>query len=198
MNRTVVTLIKETATLKNIVLLGLLFLLMAFFILPEATKQIKQYAGETNLIDGKFHFSSAQMYDLLSNYGEKCRYLYLVVELTAGLFFSIVTTAFLGLLLIWSAFRSRNRAVKIKYLLWIPGLLLIVSILKNTTLAWLLYNYPEQYPLLALSISLISLCKWILTICCLVLVLWNLLRIAILKSKLFTQVSMENSSSNHL
>jgi len=182
MNRNIATRVQETASLKNTVLLGLLFLFVAFFILPEATKQILQYGEETNLINGKFYFSSAQIYQMLSEYGDKGRSLYLIVELTADLFFSIVSALFLGTLLIWSAFRSRNHRIKIKYLLCFPILLLLISMLENGVIVWLLYHYPLQYTLLAFTTSFLALFKWALALSCVVLASWNLLLLLFQKS----------------
>lgn len=198
MNNKIVNLINTTATSKNIVLLGMLFLITAFYIMPEARQQIKQYTGETNLIDGKFHYSSAQIHHLISAYGEKGRSLYLVVELTADLFFSIVTVVFLSAILFWLVFQTRNTTVKIKHLLWLTGLMLITNILENFAIVWMLIKCPEQYSLLAGSTSFLALSRWVLFIICLALIVWNLSRFVFLKSGFLNSKPVKDSITNRI
>ena len=198
MNNNIVTLINKTASFKNIVLLGMLFLITAFVIIPEARQQIKQYTGETNLIDGKFQYSTDQIYQLISVYGDKGRSLYAVVELTADLFFGIVSTVFLGAVLFWLIFQTRNTTIKIRHLLWFTVLTLIINVCENLAIVWMLLGYPKQYNFLAHTTSFLALSRWILFAVYLGLIVWNLVRFAFLKSGLFQLKPIKDSISKQL
>ncbi|GJM32507.1 MAG: hypothetical protein DHS20C18_15080 [Saprospiraceae bacterium] len=178
MNSKKLSYIKKTASLKNTLLLALLFLIMSLFIMPEATKQIKQYSHETGLIDKLLYYPPSKVYAMLSAYGERGRNLYLVVELTADMVFSIVIAAFLGFLLIWSSLKSRNFSIKMKYLLWLPVALLLANWLENGGIIWMLINFPEQYFFLALVTSFFTLSKWILILICGGIAGWNLVKLS--------------------
>ena len=177
MNRKKQLIIKKTATLKNTLLLGLLFLIMAFFIMPEASKQIKQYAPQTDLIDDLFYYFPDQVFNLVEAYGEKGRKLYIVVELTADLVFSIFIAAFFSSLLVWSASRCRDNSIAIKYLLLLPFLSMLANWLENGGIIWMLSRYPEKYFFLALITSFFTFSKWMLTIICLCIAGWNLFKL---------------------
>ena len=185
MNRKNLLAIKKTATLKNTILFGLLLLVMGFFIMPEATSQIKQYAHETDIIDGLFYYSPEQLYDMIAAYGKKGRQLYIAVELTADLVFSIVIAAFFSSLLIWSGAKSGNKVIKINYLFFLPALSMISNWLENGGIVWMLARYPEKYFYLALATSFFTFSKWILLLLCLFIAVWNLLRIIFIKFHFF-------------
>ena len=156
--------------------------------MPEAKKQIKQYADETDLIDGLFCYSPVQVYEMIAAYGEKGRNLYIVVELTADLFFYIVIATFLSSLLIWSSIKSKNKSISMRQLLLLPFLSFTANCLENGGIIWMLYNYPEKYFYLALGTSLMTFLKWILLTLCICIVAWNFFRLSF-STKLFYKIS---------
>ena len=188
--------IKKTATGKNTLLLGFLLLILAFFIMPEARQQIGLYAHGTGMIDSELYFSPDQAYQMIEAYSEKGRQLYIAVELTADLFYTIVTALFLCSLLIWSSSIAKNGSIKLIFLIWLPSLLLLVNCLENAAIIWMLSGFPEKYFYLALLTSFFSIAKLILILSCLCIAGWNLALYSSTKFDLGLKINHENSATN--
>ena len=180
MNRKRQLIIKKIATPQNTLLLGLLFLIMVLFIMPEATKQIKLCSFNTGLIDGIFYHTPEQVYNKIFAYGEKGRKLYVAVELTADLFLYIVIAAFLSSVLILMATKSHNKAIQFKYLFWLPASAMIANFLENGMIILMLVIFPKKYFFIAIFTSIFAFFKWFLIILCLIILFWNLVRIGMM------------------
>ncbi len=166
--------IKRTASFKNTALLGFLFLIMCLFIMPEARQQVELCTHGTGLIDGKFYYTPEQINKMIAAYGEKGRNLYIAIELTADLFYSIVIALFLCSLLIWSSSISQNNSIKLKHLILLPFLFLLANFFENTCIVWMLSNHAENYFFLILATAFFSFSKLVLLTLCLCIIGWNL------------------------
>ncbi len=182
--------LRKTASLKNTSLLGILFLIMSCFIIPDANKQIQQYAPETGLIDFLIYYSPDQLYQMISAYGKQGRQLYIVVELSADFIFSIVIAAFFSSFLIWSDSKLKTHFIKIEYYLLFPIIFMLANFLENLGIIWFLSNYPTKSFFLASVTSIFTFSKWISILLCLGIIAWNLIQIAM--SKINHSSTIEN------
>ena len=169
------TFVEKTATFKNTLLLGTLCAVMECFIMPEAVREISLGRNETNLIDNTFFITPTKMYQMIGDYGEIGRKLYLAVELTADLFYSIVLTLFLGSLLIFSFKLSKSSFLHFKQVIWLSLAVLLANWMENGSIVWMLAHYPDQYFYLSLATLCFTILKWSLTFACLSISTWNLL-----------------------
>jgi len=167
---------KKNANLPNTVLLASLLLIMTLIIIPDAIKHIKSCGHGANIIDGLLFYSPSQVHELIGSYGAKGRQVYIAVELTADLFYSIVIAAFFNSFLIYSSSKIRNNLLKFQYYLLLPLLIIISNFLENSGIVWMLINYPTEYFYLALITSFFTLSKWLLIITCCVMAGWNLVK----------------------
>jgi len=179
-------------------LLGLLYGIMAFFIIPNAKKQIKQYAHETELIDGLFFSSPDQIYEMITSYGEKGRKLYIAVEATADLVYSIVIAAFFSFFLVWSTSGSNNKKIKIKHLLLLTFLIIITNCLENGCIIWMLFHFPERFFYLAIITSFLTFIKGLAIISCLSIATWNLFRMSLIKFGSLQKPKLKKSLSEEI
>lgn len=181
--------LKSTASLQNTWLLASLFLIMVFIIMPDAKEHIKSYGQDLKIIDDCLFYSPNQLYELLNAYCAKGRQIYIVVELTADLFCSIVTAAFLCSLLIYSSSQMLNRSVDFPCYLGLTLLIIITNALENISIIWMLYHYPEVYFYLAVLSSFFTFSKWMLLGACSALAIWNLTQMSFhysIKNRLFS------------
>lgn len=181
MNRKQKHLLRNTASLKNTTLLALLFLIMCCFIIPDANKQIKQYAPDTGLIDFLIYYSPDQLYQMIAAYGKQGRQLYIAVEFSVDFIFSIVLAAFFSSFLIWSDSKLKTHFIKFDYFLILPIISVLANCLENMGIIWLLFNFPTKYFYLAFATSFFTFLKWISIISCMGIITWNLINVAIIK-----------------
>ena len=187
MYRRTFVVLKKAASLQNTVLLGLLLLVIALFILPEATRQIKQCSPGKPLIDHLVLFQPSEVYNTISAYDKRGRSLYVAVELTADLVLWIVAAAFLCSLLIWSASKISNNTMGIKYLVFLPCSLMVINALENGCIIWMLLNFRQPLYFLIGLTAFLALLKWLLTLVCLSIVAFQLFRICTVQFHLLQQ-----------
>ena len=167
MNRKRILFIRNTASPQNTLLLGLLLLILSFFIMPEAIKQIQQYPQDANLIDLQLWYSPTQVTQMLQGLGENGRKLYLAVELTADLFFWLVAGGFLCSFLLTTARRLNPQPIKTTYLLALPALVIVFNLLENSGIAWMVVQYPAKFHFLALASAFSTFSRWLCLAICL-------------------------------
>ncbi|MEO1261997.1 MAG: hypothetical protein AAFZ15_24550 [Bacteroidota bacterium] len=176
MKRTFQSFVEETATFKNTLLFGVLCLTMALFIMPEAVREISLGGAEdAHLLDNVIFSTPARMYRMIGDYGEIGRKLYLAVELTADLFYSIVLTLFLGSLMVFSNKLCERKVFRFRQIVWLSTAVLLVNWLENGLIIWMLIHYPAKYVLLCLATSFFTALKWSLILVCQIISCWNLL-----------------------
>ncbi len=193
MNQALKQIIKNTATPKNTLLFGCLVLIMAFFIMPEATRQMEIYAPGTNRIDGIFYQSPEKIYNTISAYGSKCRQLYVVVEASADFIYNIVTAMFLCSMLVWSSSFSNSNSIKFKYLLILPFLSFLFGSLENVGIIWLLLDFPIKHFFLSLLVLSFAFIHLLTILTCCSISIWYLALHFIPK---FAQILNINNSNN--
>ena len=185
MNRKKQLIIIKTATIKNTTLFGVILLIMAFFIMPEAEREIELYANGIGRIDGVFYYLPDQIYDIIGTYGDKGRSLYIAVELTADFFNAVIIALFMGSLMIWSAFISKNKSISFDCLVWLPILLLFTDCLENTGIIWMLLDFPKRHFSLSLATSVFAFSKTMLTLACLTIAGRNMVSYSVNKLNLY-------------
>ena len=165
---------EKTATFKNTLLLGMVWLTMAFFIMPEAKRQNEIYANGAKGIEKMLFASHDEAYATLENYGEKGRLYFIAIALTADAFYDVVTSLALCFLLLWSFYLSNNRHLKTSQLAWLSCSILFLHILENSGMVWLVLGYPEKHPPLFFLTFCFSILKTAASIVSLGLSAWNL------------------------
>lgn len=179
--------LKNIVTLKNTLMIGLLYLIMALFIVPESGKQLSQYADGVQMLDQLYFYSPAQLYELIAAYGEKGRQLYIAVELSADLVFAIVTGIFIGFLLLWSNAKLEAGMLKKNHLIRLPLIYILLNFFENLGIIGNLIIFPISSYYLALATCFFTVCKWLSLLLCLGFILRNLSLLLISKTK-FTRV----------
>lgn len=167
------TLVKA-ATFDNVILIGVLWFAMSFFIMPEATRQNNLYLGGERISRSLFKHTPQDFHETIGLYGENGRKHYLAIELTADLFHDFVSSLFLCLLLIWTTKVSKNKSIKLRHLLWLFLMTLLTYFIENASIVWVLISYPQKILVASYSASFSSIINILLILFCCTLTLWNL------------------------
>ena len=175
-----IALLKRVAKMQNILLLALLWSLMHFFILPDATKHATINATQSTLLDQQYFSKPSEMYQSINGYGPVGRKLYVVIELTADIFYALIQAFLLSLLIMWS--QNRKYLRKYGYLALIPFLAMFANWAENICIIFLLLYFPKNLIGLAHLTSLLIILKGILNLLSLVTIGWNVAKL-ILQSK---------------
>lgn len=168
--------IYKAATLKNVLLLGLLYLIMTVFIMPEAEREIERSAyGMGRVQTFLFRFPD-KLYEQIGRYGTEGRALYAAVEMTADICYAVVFALFLASLMLWSSQAAPGKTWTLKRLLVLPLVSFLLAVCNSIGTAWILINYPANYHFLPLTIFFFSKLNLLAALLCTVVIGRNIVR----------------------
>jgi hypothetical protein len=154
-------LLNRLANWKTIVILILIALPFNLVIFPMRSARLKDLSGENDpIIDAKFAYTPAQVYELVPAYGEQGRQLYALTELTVDLAYPILYNLFLSVLMaiiFRGAFSSGSKLHKLPLL---PLASWLADYLENAGITVMLLSYPQELDALAWVTSFFSTAKW--------------------------------------
>lgn len=164
------TAINKAATLKNVLLLGLLYLIMTVFIMPEAEREIERSAYGMGRLQTFLFRSPGKLYEQIGSYGTEGRALYAAVEMTADICYAVVIALLLACLMLWSSSASYGKTLASKRLLALPLVSFLLTIFNSVGIAWMLTYYPVHYYLLPLIIFYFSKLNLLTVLLCTVVI----------------------------
>ncbi len=148
--------IYKSATLKNVLLLGLLYLIMSVFIMSEAEREIERSAYGMGRLQTFLFRSPGKLYEQIGRYGTEGRALYAAMEMTAGICYAVVIALLLAALMLWSSAASPGKTLALKRLLVLPLVSFLLTVFNSVGIAWMLTYYPAHYHFLPRIIFLFS------------------------------------------
>ena len=179
-----IRLLNRLANWKTIVVLILIALPFNWVIFPMRSARLQELAGKSvSIIDVMFAYTPAQVYELVSAYGEQGRQLYAVTELTVDLAYPILYNSLLGLLMaiiFRSAFSSVSPWQKLPLL---PLASWLADYLENVGITIMLMSYPQELDALAWVTSVFSTAKWTVGGACVILIVIGLVVLLVKKLK---------------
>lgn len=162
--------INKATTLKNVLLLGVLYLIMTFFIMSEAEREIERSAYGMGRLQTFLFRSPGKLYEQIGRYGTEGRALYAAVEMTAGICHAVVIALLFAGLMLWSSSASPGKTMAPKRLLALPLVFFLLSVFNCVGIAWMLTNYPAHYHFLPLIIFLFSKLNLLAVLLCTVVI----------------------------
>ena len=162
--------INKAATLKNVLLLGLLYLIMTVFIMSEAEREIERSAYGMGRLQTFLFRSPDKLYEQIGRYGTEGRALYGAVEMTAGICYAVVIALLLAGLMLWTSSVSHGKTVDPKRLLALPLASFLLTGFNSVGIAWMLANYPAHYHILPLIIFFFSKLNLLAVLLCTVVI----------------------------
>lgn len=166
--------LSKTATLSNTLLIGALWLVMALFVMPEAMRQNRVYTGRIEKPGASFRHSPDTFYQITGLYGEQGRQHFIAIELTADMFYAVVTSLLLCFLMLRSFYFSKNHHLKSGHLIRLAFFALLTSLLENAGMVVLLWDYPATHRNLYFLTAIFSILKIASVVAALGIVAWNL------------------------
>jgi len=171
----------KQATLKNIFLCLILFLLFNIVVIPYYIQQITPDA-DTSILDVRFGFSSAEAYETLHAIGQEGRNKYLFF---LAIIDSIYPLVYGSLLILAAGFLLRrtlnqNNDFRILNLVAIDAV--IFDYLENLGIIYLISHYPSRADGVATLASVSGMIKWVMITLAICVILFGL--IGYIRSKL--------------
>lgn len=168
------------ATGWRVVILMIAETLMMFYVMPLAAG-IMAFAANNSVmpLDLMFFYTPGQAFEMMDQYGEAGRSIYLRIELTADIIYPIIYTLFFGLLLSWlfqRAFRPDNKIQKWNVM---PVGAWLFDMLENAGIISMLTMYPSKPEFVAWLTMLFGSLKWGFFVITVALVLVGLGRAAL-------------------
>lgn len=144
---------------KTLIASIVIFFLFMLFVLPSVAETRKDMTGTSESPDGSYFYSSADLYKIADEYGEKGRVYYIQSRFTfdvvwplAYLFFlAAVLTAIYRVLPTGSSFRLVNL---------IPFGGALFDYLENAASSAVMSRYPKKTPVIAELTPIFSFVKW--------------------------------------
>jgi len=148
---------------KTVIVLAVLILPFNVFIFPARSAKLRELAGKNvPTVDSMFAHTPAQVYAVISDYGEQGRQHHALTELTADLLYPILYSLLLGLL-VTLIFRRAFASISFMQKLWLlPFVAAVTDYGENATVVTLLLPYPQKLTGVAWAGSLFTTAKWVL------------------------------------
>ena len=147
---------------RTLLILFLLFILTTSVIFPLMSSLIEDPAGELEKIDTKLYYTSAELYEIMEDYGDQNRRVYALSHLTADVLFPLVYASFFGLLIAYIFQCAFPKDSWVQRLNLVPFVLLIFDLIENLGIVILLLSYPTKMVGLASFTGIITSLKWVL------------------------------------
>lgn len=148
------------ATGANLLYLALAFGLFAAWVLPWTEAELKTYSEGTGSLDLLFFYSPDEAYLRLKEFGMQGRLFYIMVELTADLFYPLIYALLLSGLIIYICRRVPFRRSTIRVLFLLPLLTMLFDYAENACIVSMLIQYPYRQEGMALMGSVFTSLKW--------------------------------------
>jgi hypothetical protein len=146
---------------RPLAVLTLLYVMFPALILPAAEAQMKAYSGGVGPIDLKFTYTPAEVFGMVSAYGEAGRAFYRTIELTADILYPIAYTLFFGALLTAILRRAFPQNPMVHRLALIPVLSFVMDMGENIGIITMLTQFPTQSELVAQVTGIFTTLKWV-------------------------------------
>ena len=165
---------------KTVIVLVVLILPFNVFIFPTRSAKLRELAGKNvPTIDTMFAYTPAQVYDVISDYGEQGRQHHAVTELTADLLYPILYSLLLSLL-VTLIFRRAFSSTSFLQKLWLlPFVAAVTDYGENVTVVTLLLRYPQKLTGVAWAASFFTTAKWLLVSVSFILIVVGLVALLI-------------------
>ena len=170
--------IKKASTPKNTIIAFFLLLIMTAYIMPGAVNDIHRHNNQTQLLDGRIWTGPSLTFEMIDAYGENGRQLYMIVEATAGFFYSIILAVALTSALVLTGMQTQFKFLNLSTLVLIPVFGMLINWIENLSIVTLLWFHPIESYSLALLTSIFTLTKWSLLFLCLEIIICQLAMIA--------------------
>lgn len=143
-----------------IVILSLIiFLLFILFILPNEAERSDEYYGNTSVPDSMYFYSGEDLYNIARDLGPEGRAYYIRSRFTFDIIWPLVYGFFLWAGIVYFSRKMKNPIVP--YLLLLPIIGVLFDYLENAGASWVMYQYPDEVPLLSPIVPFFTLAKWI-------------------------------------
>jgi hypothetical protein len=129
-------------------------------VLPKVATYSEEITGTSSSPDTSFFYSSDDLFQIASDYGEEGRDAYIVLRVTFDLIYPIVYFAFLAFS-IGVLINKLKLNDKYKYLLLFPVLAILFDYLENIFSVIVMYKYPIEMMFFATIAPYMTFLKWI-------------------------------------
>ena len=163
----------------RVIILMIAEVLMMFYVMPLAAG-IMAFAANNSVLplDLMFFYTPAQAFEMMDQYGEAGRSVYLKIELTADIIYPIIYTLFYGLLLSWLFQRAFKPDSSMQKWNVMPVGAWFFDMLENAGIVSMLMMYPSQPEVMGWLTMLFGSLKWGFFVITIWLVLIGLVRAA--------------------
>jgi hypothetical protein len=149
------------ASIKNILIITILFLTFSHFIIPRMARQITP-SGDPQLLDVQFGYTPDQAYSTLAAIESQGRTIYLIMLAVVDGIYAFIY----GMLLILCASFFLNKSLSQDSILRLLNIIavdaIIFDLLENVSLIYLLLHFPHRADGVARLASLFGMIKWIM------------------------------------
>lgn len=152
--------LKRFATGKIIFSLLALLVIFSAFLVPSAGEKLGSISGDVGFIDLLFAYTPETVLSMMGSYGDEGRSFYKNFTPTIDLFYPIIYSLFLALLIAFLFKKSLPAKSKMHYLSVVPLFSWIFDWLENINILIMLYSYPKFPPVIANLSSIFTSVKW--------------------------------------
>jgi hypothetical protein len=137
---------------------GIYFPVFFFSDVPFGLTRIKPYAEGKNILDVELFYTAEQAYQRLALFGEHGRAVYFNI-LMGDLIYPALLGGFLSISITLLSRRLNFTGVYWQYLALLPLANMIFDYIEDALLLSILYNYPDQLPLVATTAGFVTFVK---------------------------------------
>ncbi|MES2797302.1 MAG: hypothetical protein V4683_15120 [Bacteroidota bacterium] len=173
-------LLNRISNWKTLLAAFIIYMFFNGYLLKNAEEKINDLSGKTiGVIDLTFGFDAQKTLDMVAAYSDEARDYYAQTELITDVIYPIVYSLFFGIiltLLFKGKSYSPHRLVNI-----LPFFSLLFDYLENSTIVYLLNNYPTQSQSVAILCEIFKLLKWLSFGLVIALILYGLVKLLLVK-----------------
>jgi hypothetical protein len=152
--------LKTFATGKTILSLFVLLMIFSIFLIPSAGNRIESISNGVGFIDLLLSYTPETIQTMLSSYGNEGISFYKNFTITIDIFYPVIYSLFLSLLIAWLLKKSVSVESKIHYLSVVPLFAGIFDWFENINILIMLYSYPNLSSFVANLSSVCTSIKW--------------------------------------
>jgi len=158
---------------KNIAIAGAAYAALAM-ILSRGGARLEEIAGSGCILDLRKHFTEAEAFAVLSQYGDEGRRLYIRLALVDTIY-PLAYGALFSLVLAFLLPRAFSPTSPLRKLALLPALAVGMDYLENAGLITMTVTFPERWPRLGMAAGLFNAAKWTIVATCFALAAAGLL-----------------------
>ena len=155
--------LRQAATIRNLLLLFLLFIAFNLLVLPPLLAHFEALSNGVGLVDLLDSYTPDQLYAHLANFDQAGRHFYILHELTLDVVYPLLSALLFGLAIAYHVKRALPATSPLQYLGLLPFVLMGVDYLENASLVIVLAAYPTRLEGVARVANLFTLGKWSLS-----------------------------------